>query len=57
MQIYLHFVERICMELWFVWECSSITRYVEHGVSFLNPYAHYYPYDYRQSEIEDIFYG
>ena len=57
MQIYLHFVEHICMELWFVWECSSITRYVEHGVSFLNPHANYYPCDYRQREIEDIFYG
>ena len=39
MQIYPHFVEHVCMELWFIWECSSIVRYVEHGVSFSNPYA------------------
>ena len=57
MKIYLHFVEHICMELWFIWECSSIIRYFGHGVSFLNPYAHYCHYDYRQSEIEDILYG
>ena len=57
MKIYLHFVEHICMELWFIWECSSVIRYFGHGVSFLNPYAHYCHYDYRQSEIEDILYG
>ena len=56
MKIYLHFVEHVCMELCFVWECSNIVIYGEHSVLFLNPYASYCPYDYRQSEIEDIFY-
>ena len=56
MQIYLHFVEHVCMELWFVWECSNIdVRYVKHGVSFINQYTNYCPYDY--SVVEDIFYG
>ena len=53
MQIYLHFVKHVYIELWFVWEWSSIVRYVEHGVSFLNEYVNYCPYDYRQSETED----
>ena len=56
MKIYLHFVEHVCRELCFVWACSNIVIYVEHSVLFLNPYASYCPYDYRQSEIEDIFY-
>ena len=48
MQIYLHFVEYVCMELWFVWECSNIdVRYVKHGVSFINQYTNYCHYDYR----------
>ena len=56
-QIYLHFVKHVCMKLWFVSECSNIFRYVEHGVSFLNEYVNFCAYDYRQSEVENIFYG
>ena len=58
MQIYLHFVEHVCMELWFVWECSNIdVRCIKYGVSFINQYTNYCPYDYTQSVVEDIFYG
>ena len=57
MQIYFHFVKHVCMELWFVWEYSNIVRYVEHDVSFLNEYVNYCPCDYRQSEVQNIFYG
>ena len=50
-----HFVKHVCVKLWFVWECSKIVRYVEHGVSFLNEYVNFCPYDHRQSEVENIF--
>lgn len=34
----------------------AFIRYVEHGVSVLNQYANYCPYDCRKSEFENIFY-
>ena len=36
---------------------QALLDYVEHGGSFLNQYTNYCPYNYRQSEVENIFYG
>ena len=47
----------VCMELWFVWECLNTITYVERGVSFLNEYVNFFPHNYMQSEVEDIFDG
>ena len=54
--IYIQFFEYVCVELWFVFECSKMVRYIEYSVSFLNQYANCFPFNYRQSGVEDIFY-